>query len=74
MKTTRFKVTKMKCSGCVNSIRNGLSDMLGIQNIDTDLSNQIVTVTHTDAPHFETLLSAKLKAIGYEGEMLEQAV
>ncbi len=71
MKTTKFKVAKMKCNGCENSIRSGLLNMQGIESVDTDLGNQIVTVTHNDTPHFEMLLSAKLKAIGYEGEMLE---
>ncbi len=74
MKTAKFKVPKMKCNGCVNTIRNGLLDIHGIESVETDLGTQVVTISYNDAPFFETLIAAKLKAIGYEGELLEQAL
>lgn len=70
MNTLKFKVEKMKCNGCVNAIRSGLSDIDGVENIDTDLVSKMVTITFSTNVT-ETEISTKLKAIGYEGILLK---
>jgi copper chaperone len=71
MQTQKYKVEKMKCNGCVNLIRNGLAEIDGIENVDTDLVSKMVTITFNENVT-EAAISSKLKAIGYEGIVVEK--
>lgn len=66
MQTQKYKVEKMKCNGCVNLIRNGLAEIDGIENVDTDLVSKMVTITFNENVT-EAVITSKLNAIGYEG-------
>ncbi len=70
MSTLKFKVEKMKCNGCVNLIRNGLAEIDGIENVDTELVSKMVTITFNKNVT-ETAISSKLIAIGYEGILVK---
>ncbi len=49
MNTTTLKVTGMSCMGCVNSVKNLVSALPGISNVDVDLASGRVDVTHDPA-------------------------
>lgn len=63
METQQFKVANMKCQGCVTNVRNGLTTVAGVNNVDVDLGRAEVTVQgdHLDRQQ----IAAKLAQLGY---------
>jgi len=65
MKTERFIVTNMKCSGCVNTVKTELSLMDGISEVYVDLSKMEVTVNYSEEKLSSKDIIRKLTNIGY---------
>lgn len=59
-----LKVENIKCSGCAQTIKNGLHEMKGVTTTEVDIPNGTVRVeADSDIPP-EAILE-KLKSLGY---------
>ena len=65
MKTDRFIVNNMKCMGCVNIVKTGLSQMDGVSEVYIDLSKSEVTVNYNTSKVNHDEIVKKLSALGY---------
>lgn len=45
--TQSIEVENIKCSGCMNTIKTSLMKLGGVENVEIDLDNQIVSVDGT---------------------------
>ena len=66
MNTLVLKVGGMSCMGCVNSVKNLVSALSGIGNIEIDLPTGIVTVQHDATLATEAAIRAAISEGGYE--------
>lgn len=65
MKKT-FKVTGMKCMGCVANVEKTLKALNGVQNVNVDLKAQTAEVEYDETvTNFETMKAA-ITGIGFE--------
>ena len=67
MATQKFSVPNISCDHCVNTIRNELKELEGINLMDGDVSNKQITVEYED-PATEEKIREKLKEINYPAE------
>lgn len=65
MKTERFIVFNMKCQGCVNMIKTGLSQMDGVSEIYIDLTKSEVTVNYLSEKVSSKDIEKQLGLLGY---------
>lgn len=65
MKTDRFIVNNMKCMGCVNIVKTGLTQMEGISEVYIDLSKSEVTVNYNTSKVSHDEIAKKLATLGY---------
>ncbi len=65
MKTERFIVNNMKCMGCVNVVKTGLSQMDGVLEVYIDLTKSEVTVNYTSDRVKQDDIIKKLATLGY---------
>jgi len=65
MKTEKFIVNNMKCMGCVNNVKAGLSQINGISEIYIDLTKAEVTVNLDPEKVSNEEIIKKLAMIGY---------
>ncbi|RUA07062.1 MAG: heavy metal transporter [Flavobacteriia bacterium] len=63
MKTT-IEIVNLKCNGCVNTVKKGLLNLDGIDEVDVDLDNSKVIVPTKDEKILE-LVKEKLSKMGY---------
>ncbi|MDZ7830355.1 MAG: heavy-metal-associated domain-containing protein [Desulfobacterales bacterium] len=67
MATQKFSVPNISCDHCVNTIRNELKELEGINLMDGDVANKQITVEYED-PATEEKMREKLKEINYPAE------
>ncbi|MBN1989211.1 MAG: heavy-metal-associated domain-containing protein [Bacteroidales bacterium] len=65
MKTETVVVTNMKCMGCVNSVKMGLTNLGGVTDIVVDLPSSTVTFTYDGSSEKRAEISSKLQILGY---------
>ena len=65
MKTERFIVNNMKCMGCVNIVKTGLSQMEGISEVFIDITKSEVTINYTAEKVKHDDIVKKLETLGY---------
>lgn len=65
MKTDRFIVENMKCSGCVNIIKNELGQTDGIAEVYIDQTKSEVTINYLSEKLSYADIARKLGNIGY---------
>jgi copper chaperone CopZ len=65
MKTERFIVFNMKCQGCVNMIKTGLSQVDGVSEIYIDLTKSEVTVNYLSEKVTSMDIEKQLGLLGY---------
>jgi len=65
MKTERFIVNNMKCMGCVNTVKTGLSQIEGVSEVYIDLSKSEVTVNYLSEKVKHDDIVKKLQTLGY---------
>lgn len=63
MATFEFKVRNVKCGGCVNTIKEGLKQINGVENVEVDIPTGAVSVKHHQASMDD--ISLKLTEIGF---------
>jgi len=63
MQTEKFRVKNVKCGGCANAIRQGLSSMTGVEGVDVVISGGEVTVNGEQLDR--AALAQKLAQLGY---------
>lgn len=63
MTTEIFTVQNVKCGGCVNTIRNGLLELPGVESVAVEIEGGIVTVEGSGPTREQ--LGAKLAQLGY---------
>jgi copper chaperone len=63
MQTEKFVVQNVKCQGCVNTIRNGLSALPGVEEVQVDIPTGEVSVRGQG--FVRERLAAKLGELGY---------
>jgi copper chaperone len=62
--TASYTVTGMTCDHCVASVREEISEIEGVANVDVDLASGAVTVTSTQ-PLTEADVRAAVEEAGY---------
>ncbi len=60
-----YKVVGMTCGHCVSTVTAAISALEGVESVDVDLSEGLVTVTAKDAVSEKTLAAA-IDDAGYE--------
>ncbi len=63
MDTHKFTAENIKCMGCVNAIREGLAVLPGVDKVEVDLQQGLVTVTGHDLSTDK--LAEKMAVLGY---------
>lgn len=61
-----LKVDNIKCSGCVQAIKTGLIDIVGVTDVKVDIQNGTVRIEASQNCSLEAILE-KLKSLGYPG-------
>lgn len=58
----QIKVSNISCTGCVNTIKNGLKKIEGVEEVQVDQNSQTVTV---EGEVQKEVLTARLSELGY---------
>ncbi|MDO9227315.1 MAG: cation transporter [Pseudomonadota bacterium] len=66
MNTLTLTVSGMSCMGCVNSVKNLVSALPGIGEVQVDLASGRVVVTHDPAQAGIEAIRAAIEGGGYE--------
>ena len=61
--TKTYKITGMKCQGCVNTVTEKLSAVKGVDKVQVDLENKQVTI---EGKHWKWSLKLALKGTKFE--------
>lgn len=62
--TVTYQVVGMSCGGCANKVKNNVSSIEGVENVNVDLSFGNVEVTFgTEASN--DLVATKIEELGY---------
>ena len=67
MEVKEIKVSNLKCGGCVNSVKKGLSTIDGVDKIEVDLDTSTISVDASDE-NVISLVKEKLSLLGYPEE------
>lgn len=65
MKTHSFIVENLKCNGCANTIRKEISKFSGVQNVNVDTEQSLITIEMDDIANELEKIKEKLVKIGY---------
>lgn len=66
METIHLKVEGMTCMGCVRSVKNVLTPIDGVQNVDVTLENGDVAVSYDPAKAKIDNFKSAIEDAGYE--------
>ncbi len=66
METVSFNIPSIACSICSNKIREELTGMNGIENINMDLKSQDVSVGYDPSAVKPLEIDRKITSLGYE--------
>jgi copper chaperone len=64
MTTVTYNIPAINCGHCVMTIKNELSELAGVQNVEGDQTNKTIKVVF-DAPATEEVIKNTLKEINY---------
>lgn len=65
MKELRLKINGMMCGGCENRVKNALSEIDGVENVDANNTTGIVVINSKKDLDI-TKIKEKIMDIGYE--------
>lgn len=65
MMTEKLIVSNMKCMGCANAVKNGVSSVKGVEQVYVDLSKSEVTVNYQGEIQTLKEIVEKLGTLGY---------
>ena len=60
----KINILNLKCNGCANTIKKGLSSIEGVDSVIVDLDNSEITINDVSDEIF-TEVKAKLSKMGY---------
>ena len=63
MTSLNFDVENIKCGGCENTIRKGLSNIAGVSEVQIDRDQQRITLLANEADRHT--IAEKLRSMGY---------
>ncbi|PQJ80345.1 heavy-metal-associated domain-containing protein [Polaribacter porphyrae] len=63
MKQTEIKIENLKCGGCANTIKKGLLNIEGVENIDINVETSTVAITSKNSDLRS--IKEKLSKLGY---------
>ena len=63
--TLELLVENIKCGGCAQSIRDGLTALDGIESVDVELESGTVMISGNDLSISETDIQTKLAELGF---------
>jgi len=63
MKTEEIKVANVECGSCARTIKNSLSEIKGIKEVDVNVEQKKVKVTYDNIER--NLITGLLDSIGY---------
>jgi copper chaperone len=66
MKKVSLTVQGMSCINCVNSINNGLGEVEGIDNVDVNLEQKLVTVSFDENKTNIEAVKEAILDLGYD--------
>jgi copper chaperone len=61
---TQISIENLKCNGCAGSIKKGLKSFTEISEVEVDLENSVVKITHNELLPLESI-KEKLTSMGY---------
>lgn len=61
---TQLHVMNMKCQGCVNTVKTGLSSFPEVNSVEVDLTKALVDIDYNEPLTLEKI-KERLKQIGY---------
>ena len=67
MEVKEISVLNLKCGGCVNSVKKGLSSIDGVDKVEVDLDTSTISVAVSDE-NIISMVKEKLSALGYPEE------
>ena len=65
MTIERFQVPEISCQHCVNAITKEVSALSGVEQVQVDLTEKLVTVAHGDQITTEAIVAA-INEAGYD--------
>jgi copper chaperone len=68
MTTENFIIENLKCGGCANTIRKGISEMVGVEKVEIHVEQSRVEVQGSFATTTRDQIAEKLKKMGYPEE------
>jgi len=61
---TTIEILNLKCGGCANTVKKGISSIEGVNTVAVDVENSIVSIDTTEES-VVTLVKQKLSSLGY---------
>lgn len=68
MKTEIVIIENLKCHGCANTIRKGLSKIKGVSSVEIDVEASEVQIGYEGADNAREVFVQKLRKLGYPEE------
>ncbi|MFI9843630.1 heavy-metal-associated domain-containing protein [Nonomuraea sp. NPDC051941] len=65
MSTATYTVKGMTCGHCVSSVKEEVSEVVGVTNVKVDLATGLLTVD-SDGPVDAAMITAAVEEAGYE--------
>jgi copper chaperone CopZ len=65
MKTEKIIIENLKCHGCANTIRKGLSRIEEVGNVDIDIEGSSVKIEYEGENNMRVVFIEKLRKLGY---------
>lgn len=70
MKDFKLKIDGIKCTGCINRIKNVLSKIKGIKKYDISLDNKILNIT-TKEENIDNIIK-RIEEIDFKVKLMEK--
>ncbi|NLM65978.1 MAG: heavy-metal-associated domain-containing protein [Enterococcus sp.] len=64
-----YFVENMKCQGCVNNIRQAVTELVGVESFSADLPEKLVTVTFDEKRIDEQQVLTVIQSAGYQAQL-----
>lgn len=68
MKTTTYTIPSIHCMHCAHTIKMELNEIKGVNNVEVDVQNKKVSITHEDSVMEDQIINT-LRDINYAPEL-----
>lgn len=62
----KLNINGMSCSGCANIVKNALSSVPGVKEVEVDLAGKIAVLSFKDMPPSIDLLIETIRQTGFD--------